>query len=136
MKFDEFCFHDSIIKNIDYDGKLLSISISESHYENSFSNLQLEIPIKADDFSIYLIRRYPKRHNVHIKGREITFSKLKSLFKKGKFLIIVDVLKEIDVDSIVFKTDIFPYSKARGVQDMLIINLEECRNIIFKDLLK
>ena len=134
IKFSDCHFHDSVIKNIEYDGKVLSFYIPESHYENTYNNLKVEMPIDEYDISVYHIRQYPRFHKVKIKGKEISVDSLRSFFKHGKVLEILEFMVSADSNLVVFECVVFPYSSRAGVYEKIVFSLGYERDyLIFKE---
>ena len=111
------------------------LSIPESYYENTYHNVIVEMCVDKDAFSFYYFKQYPRFHKVKFKGKEISLSFLKSFFKKGYVLEIVDFLVSADSDLVVFDCVLFPYSSQTGGYEKVVLEIDckyEC--LVFKDI--
>ena len=135
VKLSDCHFHDSVIKNIDYNEKTLKLFIPDNHYENAYRNLIVEMQIDKNDISCYYIRQYPRCHEVKLKGKEISICFLQSLLKRKHMLEVLEFLVSADTNRIIFECIVFPYSSRPGVYEKIFLQLDYEHNyLIFKDI--
>ena len=123
-------FHDSVINNISYIENRITLYFSESKYENTYGNVKIEIPGSSYSFETFYVRQYPFFRRIKLKGKEISFEKLKSWFKNGRSLCIVETFVSKDGNLLVFECDVFPYSSRRGVNNKVIFKFNYDKDYI------
>lgn len=126
-------FHDSTVTDINYDGRILSLYIPESRFEDTYDNIKIEIPIEEFDINISYIKQFAVFHRVRYRGKEISISKMKKFFKKGKALQINEFLISPDSQYIAFEGDLIPYSSRKAFYNKIIIELNDYEFIRFVD---
>ena len=123
IKLNDFCFYDFMIRDISYKENTLTLDMPNTPYEDSLEDLKLEMTVDEDDLSIYYLKRYPRLHNVKLKGKEISFCTLKSFLEKGYALQIEDFFVSANMNAVFLECEIFPYSAKRGVAKKIVFKL-------------
>ena len=130
IKLEDCNFHDAVIQDVDYDGRILTFYIQKTYC----CDFEIEIPVRECDLNLYFLRQYPRFHKVTMKGKEISFTFLKSLIKRGYVLEIVDFLKSVDLHTLVFDCLVSPCSSKAGVYKKIVFKLDyEYDYFIFKE---
>ena len=129
----DYNFHDSTIKDVGYDGKVLTLYILDSYYENTYSNLNIKICIEEYDLDIIYIKQYPVFHKVKFKGKVLDFDSLKKLFIKGYMLEINEFFVSADSDFVVFECALCPYEKKRGYYKKILLKMKDIKNFYFEN---
>ncbi len=129
-----FSFHDFTISDIEYDGNVLTLYMPNAHYNGLCRDLMLEMQVEEHDVSIYHIKQYPRFHKVRLKGKEISASALKSFFKKGYTIEIVEFMISADSALVVLECVLFPYSPKAGVFNKIILKIHcEYDHLVLKE---
>ena len=118
-----FSFHDFTISDIEYSGDILGLHISNNSCGALQRDLMLEMQVDEYDMSIYWIKQYPRFHKVRLKGREISLSTLKSFFKKGYTIEIVEFMMSTDSPLVILDCVLFPYSPKPGVYNKIVLEI-------------
>ena len=118
-------FHDTVISGIEYDGNALIMSASEAEYEDAYENCNIKISVKEDNISIRFVKQYPRFSNAHFKGREITFLQLKRLFSKGRSLMITELWRQEDTETVIFECVLMPFARGGGRCKKVFLELSD-----------
>ncbi len=132
MIFEKFHFHDSVIRFVEYDGRILTLHIPKSYYESTYSKLKVKIRINEDDIRIRLLKQYPRLGAVKYKGRELSLFSLTRLLKKGLELTVCELLESVDSNYAVFECVLTPCAKKRGVYKKIYLELGDIQSIEFE----
>ena len=119
MNFNNYCFHDSIIEGVCYDGENVNLSIAEGQYEGALGGCT--VILNGENIEMYYFKQRPRRKIPTFKGRMINIQELTRLFKKGLSILVEAFWKDIETNTYVLSGVLFPFARGAGVYRRIYI---------------